>query len=108
EIYNPKVIQASMGAFLRVPFFEMSFANLVQQFPNIPTYATVMNGQSIHELQQYSKGIIILGNEGKGIDSEIITKSDYQISIPRYGKSRMESLNVGVAAGIITAILKRN
>lgn len=109
EIYNPKVIQASMGAFLRVQFLEIDFEPLMQQFPYLPTYATVMDGKSIHDKdQEFPKGLIILGNEGKGIAPEIIAKASHRISIPRYGKSQMESLNVAVAAGIICASLKKN
>lgn len=108
EIYNPKVVQASMGAFLRIQFLEIKFDKLIQQFPKLATYATVMNGKSIHEdSQNFPKGLIILGNEGKGIAPEIIAQASHRISIPRYGKSQMESLNVAVAAGIICANLKK-
>ncbi|MEM8524024.1 MAG: RNA methyltransferase [Bacteroidota bacterium] len=107
ETYNPKVIQASMGAFLRVQHIEMEFEDLQQQFPDLPTYATVMNGTSVHDAKNNQKGIITLGNEGKGIASEIIAKTDHKITIPSYGKSKMESLNVAVAAGIICAVLKK-
>jgi len=108
EIYNPKVIQASMGAFLRVQCLEISFEDLIQQFPHLPIYATVMNGASIHDSKNHPKGILILGNEGQGIAPEIIAKASHRIKIPRYGNSQMESLNVAVAAGIICAVLKKN
>jgi RNA methyltransferase, TrmH family len=107
EIWNPKVIQSSMGAFLRVGAQEVSFIDLKKQFPDVPVFATVINGQNIFDLKKEKKlnhGIIVIGNEGKGVSDEILKLSDYKISIP--GGGGAESLNAAVATGIVCAILK--
>lgn len=107
EIYNPKVIQSSMGAFLRVQCIDLELVDFRKQFPDVPIYATAMNGKSIYEMDKKKGGLIIMGNEGQGVDEEILRTVEQKISIPSYGKSEMESLNVAMATGIICAELRR-
>jgi RNA methyltransferase, TrmH family len=107
EVWNPKVIQSSMGAFLRVHTQEVNFRNLKNFLPDVPVFATVINGQNIFDLKkekELTNGIIVIGNEGKGVSEEVLKLSDYKISIP--GGGGAESLNAAVATGIVCAILK--
>jgi RNA methyltransferase, TrmH family len=107
ELWNPKVIQSSMGAFLRVHTKEVNFSDLKKRFPELPIFATVINGQNIFDLKkekELTRGIIVIGNEGKGVSEEVLKLSDYKISIP--GGGGAESLNAAVATGIVCAILK--
>ena len=98
---NPKVIQASMGAFLRVTIVQQSFDDLKSAFPSIPSYATVLGGTNINEVQFSSNGILIIGNEGRGISPSIQSQADFQITLPKGPKGGAESLNAAVATGIL-------
>lgn len=107
EVWNPKVIQSSMGAFLRVHTQEVNFSDLKKRFPDVPVFSTVINGQNIFDIKkekELTHGIIVIGNEGKGVSDEVLKLSDYKISIP--GGGGAESLNAAVATGIVCAILK--
>ena len=108
DTWNPKVIQACMGAFLRVRTREINFAELKKTFPAYPIYGAVLGGDNIFgqkfaQLEKNERGIIVVGNEGNGISPDILREIQYQISIPRAGKA--ESLNAAVATGIICAFL---
>ena len=98
DTYNPKVVQASMGSITRV---RIEYIDLLSCFGKnkIHTYATVLNGRDITKMEKLSEGIIIMGNESKGISEEILKLSNVQITIP--GKGKAESLNAAVATGII-------
>ncbi len=103
DIYNPKVVQAGMGAFLRVNSLEIEFETLKQRFPQLLTYGAVTNGDNIFKYIFENKGIIVLGNEGAGVSPELLAQVDRKISIP--GGGGAESLNVAVAGGIIAAVV---
>jgi TrmH family RNA methyltransferase len=104
DAWNPKVLQASMGAFLRVKTFEVPFYELKTRFPTLPSFFTVLWGDNIFEKKLPKQGIIVIGNEGQGISKEIIDIADFPIAIPKVGGA--ESLNAAVATGIICAVLK--
>lgn len=97
DFYNPKVIQATMGSFLRVKVIYGDLFEFVNT-NSIVCYSTVMDGESIYQTK-HKTGMILIGNEGSGLDEKLIQISAKSLSIPRKGKS--ESLNAGVAAGII-------
>ena len=103
DIWNPKVVQASMGAFLRVKAFEVNFQDIKTHFPNLPIFATILRGDNVFKLDAPNKGIIVIGNEGSGISESILNQTDYKISIP--GGGGAESLNAAVATGIVCAVL---
>jgi TrmH family RNA methyltransferase len=103
---NPKVIQASMGAFLRVQVIEVDWDTLKAQLPDVPTYATVMEGQNVMEAEIGANGIVVIGNEGKGIRPSVLEDCPHQLSIPRHERGGAESLNAGIATGIILAALR--
>ena len=101
DCFNPKVIQASMGSINRVNISYMDINFFLQKNDKIPVYAAVLDGTSIYELPKLKEGIIIIGNESKGIDPDLLGVNIHRISIPRIGNA--ESLNAAVAAGIIVS-----
>ena len=103
EAYNPKVVQASMGAFLRVKCLEVDFHDLREKLPNLPVYGTVLDGQSIFSENLQRPALIAIGNESRGLSDEIQAKLTHRLSIPKGQGGGAESLNAGVAAGIVCA-----
>lgn len=106
EVYNPKVVQATMGALWRVQTHYVSLPDLLQQQPqNLPIYGALLNGYSVHQTAFGSEGIVIIGSEAAGIRPNVLPYIRFPISIPRHGQA--ESLNAAVATGIICALIKR-
>jgi RNA methyltransferase, TrmH family len=107
ELWNPKVIQASMGAFLRVQSVEIDFPELKYQFPELPVFAAILKGDNVFETvikhDFPRRGIVIIGNEGSGISENLIDAADFKITIP--GGGGAESLNAAVSTGILAAVL---
>ncbi|MEL6864351.1 MAG: RNA methyltransferase [Bacteroidota bacterium] len=104
EPYNPKVIQASMGAFLRVPCLQVAFETVKIQFPNLPICGTVLDGDNLFERKGPDEGLLVIGNESQGISAAISAQLDFRLSIPAVGGA--ESLNAAVATGIACAVLQ--
>lgn len=107
DVYNPKVIQATMGSISRV---NVHYCNLKEVLLNteLPKYGTFMDGESIYEEKLLTEGIVVLGNEANGISKEIEEIVNKRISIPRFGKLQLtESLNVATATAIILSEFKR-
>jgi TrmH family RNA methyltransferase len=106
EIWNPKVIQSSMGAFLRVNCIEMDIDELLDANPGIEVMGAVMDGTDIMKNKFPGKGILVIGNESKGISKHIAQKLTIRLTIPRDRRGGAESLNAAVATGILCAMLK--
>lgn len=102
DAFSPKVVQAGMGAHLRVNICETDLVNFIKESP-LPALAAVLGGDNVYHLKPIEKGIIVIGNEAKGISNEIITLAKFKVTIPRQGGA--ESLNAGVSAGILCALL---
>lgn len=101
DFYNPKVIQASMGSFLRVNINYQNIENYLQN-STASIIGTDMDGEDFYHFDFPEKFNLILGNEGNGIRPNIEQLLTHKITIPRFGKSKStESLNVSMAAGII-------
>ena len=101
DLYNPKVIQASMGSFTRVNLVYCNLVDYLSETKNT-NVGTDMDGENIYTFKKPEKINLILGNEGKGMRDETEKLLQKKISIPRFGKSQStESLNVSMAAGII-------
>lgn len=98
DVYNPKVISASKGSFLRVEYYIADLEELLRN-SKMPKYAAMMNGKSIYEEQFAKNGILIMGNEANGISSSLVPFIDHNITIPKVGGA--ESLNVAMATAII-------
>lgn len=112
DLYNPKVIQASMGAFLRV---NVHYTNLTDFIPDYKShtenqcFGTFLDGENIYQSELPEKGLIILGNEGNGISKEVESLVDKKLHIPSFakGSNHAESLNISVAAAIVVSEFKR-
>jgi len=108
EIYHPKLVQASMGAFLRVSCTELALSDILQQLPpDFPVYGATMEGESIYTASLTRHGMIVIGNEGNGIAAETEALLTKRISIPAGSNGGAESLNAAVATGIICAFFSK-
>lgn len=105
DAYNPKTIQATMGSIARVQVVEHDIIPLLQQ-ANVPAYAATLQGKNIVEFAPVKEGIILIGNESRGLSQPVIDLCKYRITIPRLGGA--ESLNAAVATGIICGRLLLN
>ncbi|NHM00707.1 TrmH family RNA methyltransferase [Flavobacterium difficile] len=107
DIYNPKVVQATMGSLARV---EVVYTNLTDYLKttDLDIFGTFMEGENIYKSELPPKGIIVMGNEANGISKEIENLVTQKISIPRFGSlQQTESLNVATATAIILSEFKR-
>ena len=102
ELYNPKVIQSTMGSFMRVRVNYCELKELASKFPDKKIYGAVLGGMSIYE-QKLEDGIIVIGNEANGIRHKNLAVITDPITIPTGGESKGESLNAAMAASIIVA-----
>ena len=100
DVYNPKVVQASMGSLTRVSVYYEPIIPLINRF-NIPVYGTFMEGTPIQKIVFKTPGIIVFGNEGNGISTELSNHITEKISISSHPASKAESLNVANAASIV-------
>jgi TrmH family RNA methyltransferase len=104
DVYNPKVIGATMGSFMRV---SVTYKNLADWMPAIklPVYGALLEGENVFTIKTPQKGLLVIGSEGKGIRENILDFITHPVTIPKTGDA--ESLNAGIAAGIIVAQLTR-
>ncbi|PXY41551.1 RNA methyltransferase [Flavobacterium cheongpyeongense] len=108
DIYNPKVVQATMGSIARV---NVNYVDLKSFITNtkLPVFGTFMNGANIYQSVLPQNGIIIMGNEANGISAEIEKIVTSRLTIPRFGSlQKTESLNVATATAIVLSEFKRN
>ncbi|HEY1165309.1 MAG TPA: RNA methyltransferase [Chitinophaga sp.] len=98
DTYNPKTIQATMGSFARIPVIERDIVELLKT-SNVPAYAATLHGRNITEFERVKEGILLIGNESRGLSQQVIDHSTHRITIPRLGGA--ESLNAAIATGII-------
>jgi TrmH family RNA methyltransferase len=112
DCYNPKVIQASMGAIAHVSIHYTSLDALIvdAKKAGIATLGTFLSGSNIYSENLPEKGIVVLGNEGQGISPEIEKLIGKKLFIPSHPLNRLsvESLNVSVAASIVCSEFRRN
>lgn len=104
EMYNPKVIQASMGAIFRKTIIYCNLPSLCESFTlaNIGVYGTFLNGQNIYSQGLAKQGLIIMGNEANGISPEVARVVTQRLTIPSFAKGRgAESLNVAAATAVV-------
>ncbi len=109
DIYNPKVVQATMGSIARVNIIYGDLSSLIKSANDLPVFGTFLDGKNIYTEVLPSQGIIIMGNEANGISNEIESLVNNRITIPRFGKlQQTESLNVAMATSIVLSEFKRN
>jgi TrmH family RNA methyltransferase len=111
DIFNPKAIQATMGAISRIRVHYTNLQDFLFQANrhSTPIYGTFLDGRNIYDRPLTPHGIIVMGNEGKGISREIETLVTDKLFIPSYPQDRptTESLNVAVATAITCAEFRR-
>ncbi len=109
DVYNPKTVQATMGALARVHVHYCSLPDLFQELDDIPVYGTFLDGEDIYQQQLTANGLIVMGNEGQGISAEVESLISHRLYIPNYPQEMetSESLNVAVATAITCAEFRR-
>jgi len=104
DFYNPKVISATKGSFIRVQIFYTDLKQFLTE-TKMPILGAFLDGENIHKLNFPKAGILLMGNESKGISPEIEKEVTQKITIPAFGKA--ESLNVAIATAVILDNWKR-
>lgn len=104
DFYNPKVVMASMGSFTRVHAYYTNLPSYLRN-TNIELFGALLNGENVHEVNFGRNGLILMGNESKGINEMLLPYINKSISIPKFGGA--ESLNVAVATAVICDNLRR-
>lgn len=104
DVYNPKVVQATMGSLARIQIQYTDLELFLQQYSG-KKFGAFLNGKNIYETDFGSSGLIILGNEGNGISESIQALLDEAVTIPRMGNA--ESLNVAVATTVFCSEIAR-
>lgn len=104
DVYSPKVINATMGSFLRVPVYYTSLDTFLAS-AKVPVYGAFLDGKDVHRMEFGKGGLLVIGNESRGISPAVARRVTDRITIPRYGKA--ESLNASVATAIVLDNLRR-
>lgn len=108
EVFNPKVVQASMGSISRV---NVCYTNLIDFFDDIqlPIYGAFMDGENVYQQELPENAVLVIGNEANGISTLVEKYIQKRICIPRFGKLQVtESLNAATATAILLSEFKRN
>lgn len=113
DVFNPKVVQATMGAIARIKVHYVQLPAFLQQYRekcDNPIYGTYLEGENIYKKSLIAPSLIVMGNEGNGIRAENVPFITHKITIPTFpiGTPTSESLNVGVAAAIVCAEFRRS
>ena len=111
DVYNPKVVQATMGSIARVKVEYGNLLALVESLPaDVPVYGTLLDGDNIYQQQLENRGLIVMGNEGKGISPALAKKVNRRLLIPNFpeGRATADSLNVAIATAITCSEFRRN
>ena len=108
DLYNPKVVQATMGSLTRVQVNYLDLPKFLE-YQDVPVFGTFMDGENIYSQELPQDAIIVLGNEANGISAEIEDIISQKLAIPRFGDLQAtESLNVASATAIILSEFSRN
>ena len=109
DIYNPKVVQATMGSIARVDVFYTDLVSLLSGLPSaVPVYGTLLDGEDFYDKPLTATGIIVMGNEGKGISEPVRRYVGQKLFIPRFSATEgAESLNVAIATAVVCSEFRR-
>lgn len=99
DIYNDKVLRASQGSVFHIPVLEMDFEEARQKVNGKVMGTSLDNSVDYHQVEKTDSFLLVLGNEGQGVDQSILNQTDVNLYVPIHGKA--ESLNVAVCAGIL-------
>jgi TrmH family RNA methyltransferase len=106
EVYNPKVVQASMGSVFRMKVYYTDIAEVLQHNAHMVSYAAVLGGENVYSTKFSNSIFLLVGNESKGLSAEMISITNHKITIPSYGKA--ESLNAAVACSVLLGIIRNS
>ena len=112
DVYNPKVVQSTMGALCRIKVYYLETSVLlseIRKLNSFPLIGTLLDGANIYTSDLPKSGMIVMGNEARGISEKLIGELDFRFTIPSYNKrsESSESLNVANAAAIVMAEFRR-
>jgi TrmH family RNA methyltransferase len=109
DVYNPKTVQATMGALAHVKLHYCDLPELISSLGDTPVYGTFLDGENMYGQSLSANGLIVMGNEGKGVSVEVAKLINRRLYIPNYppGRETTESLNVAVATAIVCAEFRR-
>lgn len=105
DVYNPKVVSSAKGSLFRIPVIYADLPGLLSDNNTLAVIGTYMDGESIYSTKLPASGILLIGNEANGIGEELAGMVSQRVSIPAFGKA--ESLNAGVATGILMSEWRR-
>ena len=111
DCFNPKVVQATMGAILRVRVHYTDLPHVLRDAAarEVPVYGTFLEGENLYDTPLTPGGIVVMGNEGRGVTPETAAAVTHKLFIPPYPADRRgsESLNVAIATGIVCSEFRR-
>jgi RNA methyltransferase, TrmH family len=108
ELYNPKVVQATMGSLFRVKVHYVDLVEIIGTMAgNLPKYAALLDGENIFNQDLPKNAVVIIGNESQGISGRVANLADYRLTIPSVTKGA-ESLNVSMATAIICSEFRKH
>lgn len=109
DAFQPKAVQATMGALAKVQVHYGRLSEVLDRYPSVPVYGTVLDGSDLYTARLGTAGFIVMGNEGKGISDAIQQRLDRRLLIPAYppATTPCESLNVAVATAVILSEFRR-
>lgn len=111
DCFNPKVVQATMGAILRVRVHYVDLPPFLRETSarGLPVYGTFLEGENLYDAELSDAGVIVMGNEGRGVTQAVAHAVTHKLLIPPYPADRRttESLNVAMATGVVCAEFRR-
>ena len=109
DLYAPKVVQATMGSIFRVEVYYTGIAALCRSFRNagLHVFGTLLEGEDIYDSGLPQEGLVVMGNESRGISPEVRAELDRGLYIPSFGSGGAESLNVAAAAAVTLSEFRR-
>lgn len=99
DLFNPKVVQSTMGSIARVKVAYEDLEAFMKQHAGFAVYAASLNGTALSAYGKIKEGMLLIGNESRGVREELLQLAQHRVTIPRIGSA--ESLNAAVATGII-------
>jgi TrmH family RNA methyltransferase len=105
DLHNPKVVQATMGSLFRVAVAYADLPPWLSTLGDMPVLCTTLDGDPLPAIPSPPEGVVVIGNEARGVSEAVLAHATQRLTIPRYGHA--ESLNAAVAAGIVMAQLCR-
>lgn len=109
DAYSPKVVQATMGSIARVGVAYADLPRFIDSLPHgTPVYGTLLDGDDIYATPKQQRGLIVMGNEGKGLTAEVRARLTHKLLIPSFApQPGAESLNVAIATAVVCSEFRR-